>query len=198
MTLKREEVFISSLFFINKTIMKLNKDFPHKIYLDKRVLVNGIKKNNVNYENHIELSEWIQTLIDNEELEIPCTCDASECILEAFADIFKFLNNGLSYQFLDIVHNDKIGDTISNLNIVIVDDSNLSGNRTATVVNSPFYPYPIIKLTKPVSEAQVGNIDEPEEFTYKLTGTCNGEEIESNIVEVTIYPVSVNLELIIN
>jgi hypothetical protein len=52
MTLKREEVFISSLFFINKTIMKLNKDFPRKIYLDKRVLVNGIKKNNVKYQQY--------------------------------------------------------------------------------------------------------------------------------------------------
>ena len=178
--------------------MKLNKDFPHKIYLDKRVLVNGIKRNTVNYENHIELSEWIQTLIDNEELEIPCTCNDSECSLEANADIFKFSNNGLAYQFLDIIHNDKVGDTITNLNIVIIDDSNLSGNRTATVVNSPYHPYPIIKLTKPVSEGQVGNIDEPEEFTYKLTGTCNGEEIESNTVEVTIYPVSVNLEVVIN
>ena len=37
--------------------MKLNKDFPNKIYFDKRVLVNGIKKNNVNYENNIELSQ---------------------------------------------------------------------------------------------------------------------------------------------
>ena len=55
--------------------MKLNKDFPRKIFLDKRVLVNGIKRNYVNYENHIELHEWIQDLIDAEEIDIPCGCD---------------------------------------------------------------------------------------------------------------------------
>lgn len=51
--------------------MKLNKDFPHKIYLDKRVLVNGIKRNTINYENNIELAQWIQDLIDNGDLIIP-------------------------------------------------------------------------------------------------------------------------------
>lgn len=55
--------------------MKLNKDFPKKIYLDKRVLVNGIKRNNVNYENHLELGEWIQDMIDDEDINIPCGCE---------------------------------------------------------------------------------------------------------------------------
>ena len=54
--------------------MKLNKDFPHKIYLDKRVLVNGVKRNIVNYENHIELAGWIQDLIDLGEITIN-VCD---------------------------------------------------------------------------------------------------------------------------
>jgi len=54
--------------------MKINKDFPRKIFLDKRVLVNGIKKNNVNYENHIELSQWIQDLINLGEITIN-VCD---------------------------------------------------------------------------------------------------------------------------
>jgi len=57
--------------------MKLNKDFHRKIYLDKRVLVNGNKKlpAYINYENHIELHQWIQDLIDAEEINIPCTCE---------------------------------------------------------------------------------------------------------------------------
>ena len=60
---------------------------------------------------------------------------------------------------------------------------------------SQFYPYPIIKLTKPVTEEEVGNIDEPQEFTYKITGKCaNDEGFESNIATVTILPVSVNIE----
>ena len=52
--------------------MKLNKDFPNKIYLDKRVLVNGKKRltGTINYENHIELSEWIQELINLGEITI--------------------------------------------------------------------------------------------------------------------------------
>lgn len=54
--------------------MKLNKDFPHRLYLDKRVLVNGVKRNIVNYENHIELAQWIQDLINLGEITIN-VCD---------------------------------------------------------------------------------------------------------------------------
>lgn len=146
--------------------------------------------------NSIPLKEWIQEQIDNNEIDIPCTCN-NDCILETKADLFKFVDNGLEYQMLDIINNDKVGDSITDLQIVIV-DSDLAGNRAIEVITSQFYPYPIIKLTKPIGENEVGNIDEPEEFTYKLIGICNGEEIESEIVMVTIFPVSVNLEEIIN
>lgn len=38
--------------------------FP-KLFFDLRSSVNGRKKNYINYENHIELTEWIQCQIDN-------------------------------------------------------------------------------------------------------------------------------------
>jgi len=74
--------------------MKLNKDFPHKLYLDKRVLVNGIKRNNVNYENHIELKEWIQDLIDSEELEIPSQTPVC-CDLQDTTDVGNKTTNDI-------------------------------------------------------------------------------------------------------
>jgi hypothetical protein len=54
----------SSPFLFSKT--------SHKLYLDKRVLVNGKKRltGTINYENHIELSEWIQELINLGEITI--------------------------------------------------------------------------------------------------------------------------------
>ncbi len=178
--------------------MKLNKDFPNKIYLDKRTLVNGIKKNNVNYENHIELREWIQYLIDSDTLEIPCNCESetSSCEVIVTNNVFKFENNGLGYQFLDILSNDIFNlQNLSTLEIQIIDDSNITGGNTVESFSSQFYPYPIIKLTKPASEEEVGNIDEPQEFTYKITGKCaNDEGFESNIATVTILPVSVSIE----
>lgn len=178
--------------------MKLNKDFPRKIFLDKRVLVNGIKKNNVNYENNLELSEWIQNMIDSEELIIPCTCESETpfCSATVTNNVFKFQNNGLGYQFLDILVNDIINlQGLEDLQIQIVDDADITGGNTVESFTSQFYPYPIIKLTKPVTEEEVGNIDEPQEFTYKITGKCaNDEGFESNIATVTILPVSVNIE----
>ena len=148
--------------------------------------------------NSIPLKEWFQEQLDNNEFDLPCSCEQDPCFLDAYDDIFKFSNNGLSYQFLDIVSNDYMINSLTDLEIVIVDDDGLSGDRTVTVYSSPFYHYPIIKLTKPSDETELNNIDEPEEFTYKLTGTCNGEVIESNIATVTILPTSVNLEMYIN
>lgn len=182
--------------------MQLNKDFPRKLYLDKRVLVNGKKKlpAYINYENHIELSEWIQTLIDNEYLTIPCTCDIPEssCNLKANDDVYKFALNGLEYQFLDILSNDVIDNNLIEDIEIIIESTDLAGNRAIEIVNSVYYKYPFIKLTKPSDNTVVQNIDEPEEFTYKLRATCNGEEIESNIVQVVILPTSVDLENYIN
>lgn len=62
--------------------MKINK-FPRRIFLDKRVLVNGLKQKPayINYENHTELSDWIQYLIDEKHLNIPC-CGGSDYILK--------------------------------------------------------------------------------------------------------------------
>lgn len=182
--------------------MRTNKDFPNKIYLDKRTLVNGIKKNNVNYENHIELREWIQYLIDSDTLEIPCNCESETPFCSAIVnnDVFKFQNNGLEYQFLDILANDIINlQGLEDLQIQIVDDADITGGNTVESFTSQFYPYPIIKLTKPASEEEVGNIDEPQEFTYKVVGKCaNNEGFESNVATVVILPVSVNIEEFIN
>lgn len=173
--------------------MKVNKDFPKKLFLDTKVLVNGNKKKprDLNLEKHIELGRWIQDMIDNEEIIIPCkSCD--ECIIKATDDIFKFEDNGSNYQFLDILHNDVFdkNDTIS-IEIVTKD---FGGDRDIEVFNSIFYQYPIIKLTKPSGSSEVGNIDSPEGFTYKITNTCG----TSLIATCTIYPISVNLTEVIN
>ena len=152
--------------------------------------------------NSIPLKEWIQEQMDNNALNVPCNCESGTlfCGVTATNDIFKFQNNGLEYQFLDILANDIFNlQNLSTLEIQIVDDSNITGGRTVEPFNSHFYPYPIIKLTKPASEEEVGNIDEPEEFTYKATGKClNDEGFESNIATVVIVPVSVNIEEYIN
>lgn len=152
--------------------------------------------------NSIPLKEWIQEQMDNNALNVPCNCESETPFCSAIVnnDVFKFQNNGLEYQFLDILANDIINlQGLEDLQIQIVDDSNLAGDRTVESFTSQFYPYPIIKLTKPAGESQVGNIDEPEEFTYKVTGKCaNNEEFESNIATVVILPVSVNIEEFIN
>lgn len=180
--------------------MKLNKDFPHRLYLDKRVLVNGIKRNNVNYENHIELRDWIQDLIDNEELEIPCTCEQENtCTIKATNNAFKFLDNGLSYQFLDVADNDIFrSSSLTDIQIEIVDDTQLSNIFSVSIFISQFYPIPIIKLIKPSSSEAVGNIDTIETFTYKISAKCGSNGIESNIATVFLLPTSVNLEQYIN
>lgn len=286
--------------------MQLNKDFPRKLYLDTKVLVNGKKKKprDLNLEKHIELGKWVQDMIDGEEITIPCTCENTEstipqaciklkkegslyyffscstdnlpegcsksykvflnnvevyagtnldtiyeyiidnfdsnigysiveyiscvdgsseslpycfekteikleaqgilkkvqpsckccndCVIKATDDIFKFEDNGLSYQFLDILHND-IFDNTETIDIEIV-TKDFGGNREIEIFNSIFYSYPIIKLTKPSGSSQVGNIDTPEGFTYRITNTCG----TSSIATCTIYPVSVNLSEVIN
>lgn len=70
--------------------MKLNKDFPKKLFLDKRVLVNGKKKipAYINYENHLELVEWIQNRIDDKDLIIPC-CNESYILKEEFLSLIN-------------------------------------------------------------------------------------------------------------
>lgn len=184
--------------------MKLNKDFPRKLYLDTKVLVNGNKKKprDLNLEKHIELGKWVQDMIDSEELIIPCNCESETPFCSAIVnnDVFKFQNNGLEYQFLDILANDIINlQGLQELEIQIVDDADITGGNTVESFSSQFYPYPIIKLTKPASEQDVGNIDEPQEFTYKVTGKCSNKEgFESNIATVVILPVSVNIEEFIN
>ena len=152
--------------------------------------------------NSIPLKEWIQEQMDNNALNVPCNCESETPFCSAIVnnDIFKFQNNGLEYQFLDILANDIFNlQNLSTLEIQIIDDSNITGGNTVESFSSQFYPYPIIKLTKPASEEEVGNIDEPQEFTYKVTGKCaNDEGFESNIATVTILPVSVNIEEFIN
>lgn len=152
--------------------------------------------------NSIPLKEWIQEQMDNNALNVPCNCESetSSCEVIVTNDVFKFENNGLEYQFLDILSNDIFNlQNLSTLEIQIIDDSNITGGNTVESFSSQFYPYPIIKLTKPASEEEVGNIDEPQEFTYKVTGKCaNDEGFESNIATVTILPVSVNIEEFIN
>lgn len=67
--------------------MKLNKNFPDKIFLDKRVLVNGKKKNDINLENHLELSEWFQYLIDNNLINIFICDSLNNCNLESLGNV---------------------------------------------------------------------------------------------------------------
>jgi len=152
--------------------------------------------------NSIPLKEWIQEQMDNNALNVPCNCESeiSSCEVIVTNDVFKFENNGLEYQFLDILSNDIFNlQNLSTLEIQIIDDSNITGGNTVESFSSQFYPCPIIKLTKPASEEEVGNIDEPQEFTYKITGKCaNDEGFESNIATVVILPVSVNIEEFIN
>ena len=152
--------------------------------------------------NSIPLKEWIQEQMDNNALNVPCTCESETVFCSAIVnnDVFKFQNNGLEYQFLDILANDIINlQGLEDLEIQIVDDADITGGNTVESFTSQFYPYPIIKLTKPASEEEVGNIDEPQEFTYKVTGKCSNDEgFESNIATVTILPVSVNIEEFIN
>lgn len=66
--------------------MQLNKDYPRKLYLDTKVLVNGHKKKprDLNLEKHIELSKWIQDLINSGDITIPC-CDSNENVFIAFS-----------------------------------------------------------------------------------------------------------------
>lgn len=178
--------------------MKLNKEFPRKLYLDTKVLVNGNKKKprDLNLEKHIELGKWVQDMINEGSIEIPCECNS--CNITATNDVFKFEYNSLEYQFIDVLKNDIINvPDIKNITIVIVDAS-VSDTITLSIFNSQFYPYPIIKVVRPASIQEVGNIDTPEIFTYKIIGECsNGESVESNIATVTLLPISVNLELYI-
>lgn len=196
-----------------------NQKYPDNIYLqgnlrltekrtvrdDARINSRGDSRNpgpTQRPNNSIPLKEWIQEQFDNDKLDVPCGCESetSSCEVIVTNNVFKFQNNGLSYQFLDVMSNDVFNlQNLSTLEIQIIDDSNITGGNTVESFSSQFYPYPIIKLTKPATEEEVGNIDEPQEFTYKITGKCaNDEGFESNIATVTILPVSVNVEEFIN
>ena len=198
--------------------MPTNPQYPSNIYLqgnlrltEKRTVRQDARINNRGNgqnpgptqrpNNSIPLKEWIQEQIDNELLNIPCTCEETKpsCTIKATNDAFKFSDNSLAYQFLDVAHNDIFRSaSLSNINIVIVDDTQLSEILSVSVFNSPFYAYPIIKLVKPDTTEEVGNIDTPETFTYKITALCGNVQMQSNIATVTLLPVSVNLEEYIN
>jgi len=143
--------------------------------------------------NSIPLLDWINEQFEQGTLIFDCNCDESKCPSpRAKNDIFLFKDNGLSYQFLDILAND-VFNKYDFDSIEIIDTDGLSGDRTVEVVSSPYFPHPIIKLTKPSASEDVLNIDEPEEFTYRIIDACE----TSNIATVTIYPSTVNLEQII-
>lgn len=171
--------------------MKLNKDFPHKIYLDKRVLVNGIKKNNVNYENHIELSEWIQTLIDDGDITTPC---CNECKKpKAIDDYVNLLPSGIISQNINVIQND--GFDNSDLPITITIDNNDIdiSNFTYEIIQPINLSYPIIKLNRG-DGTNIEGIDSPLFIKYKLTNSCG----ESNWATLWLYPVWYDLSQIDN
>lgn len=141
----------------------------------------------------IPLLDWINERITEGDIIIDCNCEETCNIPIATLDYFKFEDNGLSYQFLDVIQND-VYDPFKPLTINIINTEGLGEDRDVTVVTPANYPYPVIKLTKPSSTEQVGNIDEPEEFTYTITNECG----TSNEVEVTIFPVSVDLNVVMN
>ena len=180
--------------------MQLNKDFPRKLYLDTKVLVNGKKKKprDLNLEKHIELGKWIQDMIDSEELNISCTCENDTCTIKAINDVFQFKYNGLNYQFIDVIHNDVLNvSLLSDIQIQIVDDSLMTDDVTLEIFNSQFYNYPIIKVNRLGSTEQINVLDK-QIFTYQILAKCNNEGTISNIATAVIIPSTDILEQFIN
>jgi len=143
--------------------MKLNKDFPKKIYLDKRVLVNGIKKNNVNYENHIELAQWIQDLINLGEITI------NVC------DIFTGVGSEEDPLCVTVPTSDfEVLDTNS-INLTLVTDvlsadvkiSSTSGNQISINSDGLYVPQVSIPSQTPISVIDTSTID------FTISGTNN-------------------------
>lgn len=175
--------------------MKLNKEFPRKLYLDTKVLVNGNKKKprDLNLEKHIELGKWVQDLIDNGDLIIPC-CDECKTPI-AVETLTKFKDNGLSYQYIDILQNCVFNryEPVS-IELITIDPdifNSLSGNREVELINIPYYSYPIVKLTKPSDLTILNNIDVEEEFMFRITDSCG----VSQKAKVTIDIISHDLNL---
>lgn len=117
------------------------------------------------------------------------SCDCCDCELPVTVDrLFVFDDNGLAYQFLDVIHTCP-HDVYNNVTLTIVDDTDLSGDRAVEVVNSPYFPHPIIKLTKPANSGQLQNIDTPESFTFKIEDSCGESNISTaKILNTAFHP----------
>lgn len=175
--------------------MKLNKEFPRKLYLDTKVLVNGNKKKprDLNLEKHIELSKWIQNLIDSGDITIPC-CNENECKKpKAIDDYINLLPSGNIFQYINVIQNDEFDN--SDLPITITIDNNEIdiADFTYEIFQPINLSYPIIKLIRG-DGTNIENIDAPLSIKYKITNSCG----ESNWATLWLYPVWYDLSQINN
>lgn len=183
-----------------------NSIYPKEIYLqnnlrlaEKRTVRNDARL--IGLDRHagptaipnysIPLTAWLNERIIEGDIVFDCNCD--NCFNPITKNnLFKFEDNGLSYQFLDILQND-VFNRYNNVTIEIL-STDFGGDRSVEIVQIPYYNYPIIKLTKPSGSFEVNNIDAPESFVYKITDSCG----DSNTSTVIIYPTFSNLDVIIN
>lgn len=180
-----------------------NPKYPKELYLqnnlklfEKRTVRNDARL--VGLDRHsgptaipnysIPLLDWIKERIDEGDLEINCNCPEPECNTPvAFADYFNILDNGKTFQLLDILQNDVFDPFLPvTINIISTD---FPDNLSIEIINPINYSYPIIKLTKPSDSFSVNNMDEPAEFIYTITNSCGVSEP----AQVTIFPVSVDI-----
>lgn len=150
----------------------------------------------------IPLLDWINERVRENDIILPetnCNCPEPECNLPIVPDVLtSFKDNGLTYQFIDILQyavfdkNNPITITLYPAHESLLNP--LSGNRAVELVETPFYPYPIIKLTKPSDSANVNNIDVEEEFAFEIEDSCG----KSRLAKTTIQIVNYNLDDFIN
>ena len=150
----------------------------------------------------IPLLDWINERIQENDIILPetnCNCPEPECNLPIVPDVLtSFKDNGLPYQFINILQyavfdkNNPITITLYPAHESLVNP--LSGNRAVELVETPFHPYPIIKLTKPSSSVNVNNIDVEEEFAFEIEDSCG----KSRLAKTTIQIVGYNLDDFIN
>lgn len=148
----------------------------------------------------IPLLDWINERIRENDIILPetnCNCPEPECNVPiAVETITKFEDNGQSFQFIDIFKNCVFDPHSFTSPEIYVNDSlpNAIFEGDIELVYTPFYIYPLVKLSKPASSTNVNNIDVEVEFLFKFSDKCG----ESNPAKVTVHTVWYSLDDFIN